>query len=100
MNDLFCLMIMFPFSVREKLQKCNKCKTNPKRTKTNPNEPNFSEVEPHSKPKNTDSRQFHDNLFYAKRTQIVLVDFQFEAEYELSKNMESGFRRSNAVVTD
>ena len=31
--------------------------------KTNPNEPNFSEAKPDSKPKNRDFRQFYDNLF-------------------------------------
>ncbi len=31
--------------------------------KTNPNEPNFPEVKPHSKPKNKDFRQIYENLF-------------------------------------
>ena len=31
--------------------------------KTNPNEPNFSEAKPHSKPKNQHFRQIYENLF-------------------------------------
>jgi len=50
--------------------------------KTNPNEPNFSEAKPHSKPKNQHFRQIYENLFMQNEPNGMFNETNFFS-YEL-----------------
>ena len=71
---------LFMLNLPRKLQKCNKSKTNPKRTQNEPKRtqtnPNFRTPNPILNQKTRIVTDFMDNFFYPKRTQIVFIPHQ------------------------